>query len=620
MPLYKNTSLQTIQAVVNGSRRKIKPGQQIEGPESLGIIPGMSIVGPIKCGIINPNHNTPISIPVSMQEMKMSTIEPINPNIVSDYSEQIDRELKYLEHMKGFNHNPEVTVAILTKNHLNLIVDCFESIFKMVKYPHVTILIADTGTNEPAVRKYYETIPRKCETKGWKYKFVQFHEYSFGRNYNEIVKNHVDTEYVLIQNNDTVALNDYVSEMMATGLQRCVGSTGCRMLYRDGNIQHDGQFFYTGHGRSFNGAGHVHLRHRKDSVPPSFSFTHLVDGNTAAGVLMRKKEFIDIGGFDEGYKDIFQDVDLMMKISPMLNKFNYCNRMANIIHLDNASRLGQGNDPVRQAQMWEDTHYLKTRLTSNNWGRAKDPKQVDFSVVTIVYNMENYREFCNSLRKQYGTFTIEVIGIPNFFNFFKSAYKALNTASDLCNGKNIIFCHDDIVVEKDWLHKINKHIVELDAQNVPWGVLGPAGVVQNGNNSPYFLLDNATGEPIWKTQSNILHDAARYEVASLDELCLIVKKSNNLRFNDQQLSGFHFYGGNICIEAHIKGLKTFAIDAYCKHKSDGSKNVSTSEGYKNYENAAKMFHVWAKLRGIGTWRTTTALSVNGNLNLYIKRP
>jgi glycosyltransferase involved in cell wall biosynthesis len=292
--------------------------------------------------------------------------------------------------------------------------------------------------------------------------------------------------------------------------------------------------------------------------------------------------------------------------------------MANIIHLDNASRLGKGPDPKRQAQMWEDSNYLKARIMENGWHRAKDPRPVDFSIITIVHNLENYKSFCESLRQQYGSFSIEIIGIPNFFNFFKSAFKALNTAADLASGKNIIFCHDDITVTKEWLFKINKHCVELDAQNIPWGVLGPAGVFQTNNSSAFFLLDK-DNVPLWKTLPNIVHDSSRYEVAGLDELCLITKKSNNLRFNDVQLSGFHFYGGNICLESQIRGLKVFAIDCYCHHKSDGTKNTSSSEGYSSYEKAAKLFHIWAKLRGIYTWRTTTAISMQGNLNLFIKR-
>lgn len=620
MPTFQNTTNYSINAVVNGSRRTIRPGQMITGPESLTAIPGLALVGaPKKTIIVDKEPSLVSSAPVSLNEIKMMDAIKNDPLASSNLSHEIDQELKYLEYMKSLGENPSLTVAILTKNRFDLISDCCESIFKQVKYKNLTILIADTGTTDQQVKTYYQTLPSKCEAKGWKFKLVLLGGYHFSKNYNVVVREHVDTEYVLIQNNDTVALNDYITEMMGTSILRRVGSTGCRMLYKDGTIQHDGQTIFGGPGKTVGGIGHVHLRNRVDSVPANEHFTHLVDGNTAAGVIMRRADFISINGLDENYKDIFQDVDLMMKIPSVLNKFNYCNRQALITHLDNASRLEKGHDPQRNAHMWEDTHYIKARINDNGWQRAKLPKEVDFSIITLVYNLDEYREFCESLRYQIGSYSVEVIGIPNFFNLFESAYKGLNTAADTANGKHIIFCHDDIVVPKDWLYRIRKNILELDAMNTRWGVLGPAGVFLDNDHSAYFLLDESM-QPMWQKDPTILHDKTRYEISSLDELCLITKRSNSLRFSDKNLSGFHFYGVNLCLEAQIKGYKNFSIDAYCHHKSDGNKNVATLEKYQTYENDARSFHMWARSKGFKTWRSTTAKAVNDTITMFIKKP
>ncbi len=614
MSTFQNTTSHAINVLVNGSRRSIKPGQLINGPDNLNAIPGLTCIEKSKSTII-PKINKKMLEPTPYQPTPITPTFSNNGN--SHISQEVDAELQYVRKMFSLGRNPSVTIAILTKNSLKLISDCCESIFHHVRYKNLTLLIADTGTNEIEVRNYYSTLLAKCIVRGWNYKYVQLPGFHYSSNYNRTI-DQIDTEYVLIQNNDTVALNDYVTEMMGTAVLRRVGSTGCRMFYPDRvSIQHDGQTLFNAPNLMWGGPGHVHLRVHKDSIPPSY--TDIVDGNTAAGALMRVSDYKSIGGFDEKYKDIFQDVDLMIKIPQMLNKYNYCNKQANIIHIDNASRLATGHDPKRHAAMWEDTNYMKHRITSNGWMKGKRPNSVDFSIITLVYNLKDYEDLCLSLKSQVGSHSVEIIAIPNFFNQFTSVFKALNTAADTANGKTLIFCHDDIVVPPDWLTRIRSHVNNLDNQKIPWGVIGPAGVFENKNQSAFFLTDSR-GNQLWKTQPHILHEQTRYEVSSLDELCLITKKSNNLRFSDNHLTGFHFYGVNICSEAKLKNLKVFAIDSYCYHKSDGYKNISSPEKYQIYEEQAKSFNLWAKTHGINNWRSTTAMGNNNVITLFTKKP
>jgi GT2 family glycosyltransferase len=617
MAIYQNVTRNPIRVIVKGARKTIKPGQFLHGSDNLSAIPGLILVEETKKTIIPIVSSTAQSTYTSQQQIKpMTQPEKRNNN---DLEKEINEELSYLYKMMAIGHNPSVTIAILTKNALKLITDCCESIFSQVNYSDVVLMIADTGTTEQAVRDYYNSLPAKCAQKNWKFQFVQLPHFHYSSNYNRAI-DAVVTDYVLIQNNDTVALSDYVSEMMYTGVLRRVGSTGCRMLYPDrASIQHDGQTMFNAPGLMFGSPSHVNLRRKLSEIPENESHTDIVDGNTAAGALMRVSDYKTIGGFDEHYKDIFQDVDMMIKIPHMLQKYNYCNKEAVITHIDNASRLASGHDPKRHAAMWEDTNLIKNHMINNNWMRGRRPREYDFSVITLVRNIKNYEEFCHSLKKQLGTESVEVIAIPNFFQQFTSVFKALNIAADTANGRHLIFCHEDIIVPPDWILKIKKNINELEQQHVNWGVLGPAGVFLNNNNAAFFLYD-VNGNPLYNCVKNIIHDKTRYEIESLDELCLITKKSNKLRFSDKQLSGFHFYGVNLCLDARLKGYKNFAIDAYCYHKSDGYKNISTPEKYKEFENYAKLFNIYAQSRGITQWRSTTAMGNNGVITLFTKSP
>lgn len=613
MSVFQNTTLHPIPIMLNGIRKTIRPGEQFHGPDHLASIPGITMLNPTSKTVIHKITNS-----TKLQSPSQQLFTPTNAPM-TDYSKELTDEIEYLKYMKSLGSNPSITVAILTKNRFELIRDCCESIFDKVKYDNLCLMIIDTGTTEKPVRDYYETLKTKCEYKNWTYKFVQLESYHYSRNYNYAIFNHVTTEYVLIQNNDTVALNDYVTEMMQTAVIRKAGSVGCRMLYPDRiSIQHDGQTIFNAPNDQFGSASHVHLRSKKENIPANESFTHFVDGNTAAGVLMRTADYKTVKGFDETFSDIFQDVHLMIKIPQILNKYNYCNRIANIIHIDNASRLHGGVDQKKHVQMWEDTHYLRKTLVENRWGKIKRPKQVDFSIITPVYDLNSYTDFIDSIRKQVGNHTYEIIAVPNFYNIFNSAYKALNTGADLASGKILIYCHDDIVVTPNWMNKIKEHLSILESQHVKVGVIGPAGITHN-EQSAYYLLNEA-GVEFYKLTNTILAQHPRYQVQSLDEMCLITYKSNNLRFDDIQLTGWHFYGANICFKAASKGMHNYAIDAYLHHKSDGSKNINTMDSYNKYEECAKRFDTWAKQNGILNWRTTTAKCFNNTLYLYPKKP
>lgn len=613
MSLFQNTTLHPIPLMLNGIRKTIRPGEQFHGPDHLASIPGITMINPINRTVINKITNVEKKITPSQQ-----LITPVN-RPMTDYTQELNDEIKYLSYMKNLGRNPSVTIAILTKNRFELISDCCESIFDKVKYSEATLMIVDTGTTDTQVREYYTTLQKKCSEKNWNYKFVQLESYHYSKNYNTAIFNYVDTEFVLIQNNDTVALNDYVTEMMQTACIRKVGSVGCRMVYPDKtSIQHDGQTIFNAPNEQFGSASHVNLRVRKENIPQEQSYTHFVDGNTAAGVLMRTEDYKTVKGFDETFSDIFQDVHLMIKIPQILNRYNYCNRIANIIHIDNASRLHGGVDHKKHVQMWEDTHYLRKTLIENRWGKIKRPRQVDFSIITPVYDLHNYTDFIDSIKKQVGNHSYEIIAIPNFYNIFNSAYKALNTGADLASGKILIYCHDDIVVTPNWLNKIKEHLSVLESQNIKVGVVGPAGITHS-EQSAYYLLNEA-GVEFYKLNNTILAHQPRYQVQTLDEMCLITYKSNNLRFDDIQLTGWHFYGANICFKAASKGLLNFSIDAYLHHKSDGSKNISTTNSYNSYEECAKRFDTWARQYGIANWRTTTARCSNNTLHLYPKKP
>jgi hypothetical protein len=142
---------------------------------------------------------------------------------------------------------------------------------------------------------------------------------------------------------------------------------------------------------------------------------------------------------------------------------------------------------------------------------------------------------------------------------FSSAGAAYNSGLDDAINDLVIFIHQDMYLPADWLHKVAGAIRSLEETGQRWGVLGCYGVTAGhklGFGQTYSTGLGVIGQPI----------AEPTPVDTLDEIVLILRKSSGLRF-DSSVPGFHMYGPDICMEARERGLRCFAIPAFCVHNT-----------------------------------------------------
>ena len=119
-----------------------------------------------------------------------------------------------------------------------------------------------------------------------------------------------ESDHVLFMNDDVVLIDDCITHCLkAVEADEKVGTVGCKLLYPDSKIQHAGQLLVTKDDGVFCGVTHYLLKRHDAELPDFVSF-----GNTGAFLLVRKADFDRLGGFDQGYKHCFEDVDLNMKM------------------------------------------------------------------------------------------------------------------------------------------------------------------------------------------------------------------------------------------------------------------------------------------------------------------
>lgn len=603
MPLFRNKSKKPVTILYKGRKMRVRPLGTIEGPKQFSAYKDLEIVGDKT--VIDPTkkltnyqdrpvikENTNARVDIRKKSILQKTTRPIMspnglmrlPDVIVTVTNDYDRNVEIdntIKHLKKWKEKPSVGICILTKDSYKLITDCCNSILDKVDYKNTKIYIFDTGSKERDVLTFYNKLKKNDK---FPVDVIKVGKYQFSKNYNVGISK-VDTDFVIIQNNDTVALNDYVTEMVKVANIEKVGVTGPRMLYKDMRIQHDGQHLYDAEGK-FTNPGHVNLGMLHKNTPQGI---HKVDGITGAGLMVRRQLFNKIN-FDENYKDIYQDVEFNMRVR-MNDKICICNRDAVIHHYDNTSRKKNWSQSGEISKMRDDSNYLVNKMHNKNVHYKKRGTHA-FSIVTVVSNKEQYFDFLEDIRKQDFHGPIEIIAIPNFNNEYKSCAEGLNVGLDLVESKFTILCHQDLRVEKDWLSKIYRSIKDLEKHN--WGVLGMAGasLTQHSDFGTMYLTNEYRDEgKCHEVFSKQFGDIAK--VQCLDELCLVVRSNVSIRFDERTCDHYHWYGVDFCLQYIKNGFENFAINAPCNHLSDGYSNLKIESHKKEYLNGAKkIYNKW----------------------------
>jgi O-antigen biosynthesis protein len=131
---------------------------------------------------------------------------------------------------------PLVTLVIPTRNGLELLSRCVDSIIEKTRYRAFEIIIVDNGSDDPETLDYMERLSID-------------HGVSILRddrpfNYSALNNRAIDIargEFVALVNNDVEVIDgDWLDEVMGHALRPEVGVVGVKLLYSNGTVQHAG--------------------------------------------------------------------------------------------------------------------------------------------------------------------------------------------------------------------------------------------------------------------------------------------------------------------------------------------------------------------------------------------
>ena len=245
---------------------------------------------------------------------------------------------------------PKVSIIIPTKNQLEYLQKCINSIEKKTIYPNYEIIIVNNQSDNIDTINYLEKIKLNEE--------ISVYDYNHPFNYstiNNFAVNLAKGDVIAFINNDIeVISHDWLYELVSNAIRPNIGAVGALLFYPNGRIQHAGVILGIGGvaGHIYHGLelGYIQKRGRA-------CLTQNYSAVTGACMAIEKKKFIEVGGFKEVELPIaFNDIDLCIKLMETGYR-NLWTPYAELLHHESMTR-GYENTEEKKARFEEEKKYM----------------------------------------------------------------------------------------------------------------------------------------------------------------------------------------------------------------------------------------------------------------------
>ncbi|MEX3954859.1 glycosyltransferase [Trinickia sp. EG282A] len=246
---------------------------------------------------------------------------------------------------------PEVSIIIPTRDRVELLRQCIESVRSKSTYPNYEIIVVDNGSTEQPTLDYFSAVA----DEGVRI-LRDDSPFNFSVLNNRAVE-HAAGEFICLLNNDIEVITpDWLEELVSLASQPGTGAVGARLWYPDEKLQHGGVVLGLG-----GVAGHIHHgshRWQTGYFARAIS-TQNLSAVTAACLVIRKTIYEEVGGLDEELAVAFNDVDFCIKVLRAGYR-NAWTPFAELYHHESASR-GSDMDPGKYQRFVGEVERMQAR-------------------------------------------------------------------------------------------------------------------------------------------------------------------------------------------------------------------------------------------------------------------
>jgi O-antigen biosynthesis protein len=253
---------------------------------------------------------------------------------------------------------PSVSIVLPTRDRLDLLKPCLASLEACTSYPSYEVVIVDNGSVQPETLRFFaETRHRVVAAPG-------------PFNYAAVINRGVAAttgEYVVTLNNDvTIATDDWLEQMVGVASLPRVGVVGVYLEDPAGHAQHEGVAIapYPQHLR----------RDRNYLVPDAFlRATREVSAVTGACQLVSRALFDELGGLDESLAIVHNDTDFCLRAQRLGRRVIYVAGVR-LLHAESSSRgrLTPTDDIERFIARWDAFGTLRDPWFPTRWELVGD--------------------------------------------------------------------------------------------------------------------------------------------------------------------------------------------------------------------------------------------------------
>jgi O-antigen biosynthesis protein len=261
---------------------------------------------------------------------------------------------------------PLVSIIIPTKDQARLLRQCVASIEEKTSYHPYEIIIIDNNSIDSETIHYLDSLSHKHHVLRYPQPFNFSAINNFGAD-------QAKGEHLLFLNDDTQVIGrEWLAALVEQAQRPEVGAVGAKLLYPDNRIQHAGVIVGI-----FGGAGHAFrkLPNNRTAYFDLADLTRNCSAVTAACMMVPRKVFNGVGGFDEELKVVYNDVDLCLRIRKQGYLVLYT-PFAVLYHFESATRgrLRPTKEEELFNRRWGDTIRLRDpyynpslTLTREDW-------------------------------------------------------------------------------------------------------------------------------------------------------------------------------------------------------------------------------------------------------------
>ena len=402
------------------------------------------------------------------------------------------------------SNKKSVSIIIPVFNKLDFTKGCIEAIYENTHVADFEIIVVDNASTDGSAEYLAELRHKKDNVI-----VVSNKENAGFAGANNQAAKIANSKYLVFLNNDTEVQPDWLKAMLnIVENDNEVGIVGSKLLYPDNTIQHAGVWILD-HRPSGDPllAMNAYVNQAQDFAPANQSMTY--QAVTAACMLVSKDRFLQLGGFDEGFWNGYEDVDLCFRFAEQGLKIVYQPQSV-VIHHESKSgqeRFSKVKENIeRLHHKWlgkvEADYVVDGENNVHSAGSAKigpylQPQQESgqkalVSIIMLTYNALEYTKMTFESIKANTQYPWEIIFVDNastdgtkkylrelqkahgnvhvVFNKENKGFSAGNNQGvKKANGEYVLFLNNDVLVAKGWL----QNLVEALQKDDGIGMLGP---------------------------------------------------------------------------------------------------------------------------------------------------